>query len=302
MADGSDLYVVTNDGTLHRLALAEDGSLTQTGSVRFADSSTSTPTIADGRAYVGGANDDSTGVLAVIDLATMGVEHRITGFSNEAKLPGDVKSAPTVSARDGETYVYFTCNAVSGGAYLYHLGDAHASVLYLPGDDQADWCMASVVVGADGALYYVNDSGTLFKLEAGAALPDPTPTDDGDGTTGDNTNSSTSNTGDDTGNVDGGDDLDGGAHRPTGTVQPGRQPIATGDAAVGEAADDALTEETSSSDETALSAGARVSSSADAGAAEQPRSFRWLPIAGIILGICGLVVIIVYVKRRERSE
>lgn len=302
VADDSDLYVVTNDGTLHRLALAEDGSLTQTGSVRFADSSTSTPTIADGRAYVGGANDDSTGVLAVIDLATMGVEHRITGFSNEAKLPGDVKSAPTVSVRDGETYVYFTCNEASGGAYLYRLGDDHASVLYMPAADQADWCTASVIVGADGSLYYVNDSGTLFKLKAGPALPDPTPTDDGDGTTGDNTNGSTSNTGDDTGNVDSGDDLDGGAHRPTGTVQPGRQPIATGDAAVDEAADDALAEETSSSDETALSAGARVSSSADAGAAEQPRSFRWLPIAGIILGVCGLVVIIVYVKRRERSE
>ena len=269
VADDSDLYVVTNDGTLHRLALAEDGSLTQTGSVRFADSSTSTPTIADGRAYVGGANDDSTGVLAVIDLATMGVEHRITGFSNEAKLPGDVKSAPTVSVRDGETYVYFTCNAVSGGAYLYHLGDAHASVLYLPGDDQADWCMASVVVGADGALYYVNDSGTLFKLKAGPALPDPIPTDDGDGTIDDNTGDPSPNH--TTGDTD--DDPD----------------------------DAALAEEASSSGGT--SASARMSGSAITGAAEQQGGIpRWLPIAGIVLGIGGLVVIIVYVKRRERSE
>lgn len=173
--DASTLYAVTNDGVLHRIELGADGTLVHAGSVKFAASSTSTPTIVDGRAYVGGASADFKGVLAVIDLATMKVEQSVTGFANGAALPGDVKSTPTVSVQGGETYVYFTCNAPGGAAYLYRVGDAYARVLYQPKDTQAGYTMASVVAGADGSLYYINDSGHLFKLTPGSAIDDPEP-------------------------------------------------------------------------------------------------------------------------------
>lgn len=178
-SDPSTLYAVTNDGTLHRVSVAADGSLAETGSVRFAASSTSTPTIVGSRAYVGGATEGFTGVLAIIDLSGMTVERAVTGFASGATLPGDVKSTPTVSVRDDETYVYFTCNAPGGAAYLYRLGDGYARVLYQPEAAQSNYTMASVVAGADGALYYVNDSGHLFRLEPGAALPDPGPAEPG---------------------------------------------------------------------------------------------------------------------------
>lgn len=172
-SDSSTLYAVTQDGTLHRISVAADGSLALAGSVRFAASSTSTPTIADGRAYVGGATEGYTGVLAVIDLVTMTVEHEVTGFANEASLPGDVKAAPTVAVQGDATYVYFTCNAATGAVCRYRLGDDAAVLVYMPTGAYADWCMASVAVDAEGALYYVNDSGHLFRIDAGAALPDP---------------------------------------------------------------------------------------------------------------------------------
>lgn len=171
--DSSAVYAVTSDGALHRIALGAQGSLAITGSVHFAASSTSTPAIVGGRAFVGGSSAEFTGVLAVVDLSSMTVEHTITGFSNGAMLPGDVKSTPTVSERNGETYAYFTCNASGGAAYLYRLGDAYAHVLYQPEDAQSGYTMASVAAGADGSLYYVNDGGFLFKLTAGSTIADP---------------------------------------------------------------------------------------------------------------------------------
>ena len=177
---GGYLYVVTTDGVLHKLAYDADAhALSEVAHVTFADYSTSTPTVVGGRAYVGGAKGEA-GVLAVVDLAGMTVEHSVTSFSNGVSLPGEVKSTPTVSVQQGGTYVYFTCNAEdNGGAFLYRLGDDHASYLYRTQGDEAEFSLASLVpaTSADGttALYFVNDAGLLFRVVAGGAVADPAP-------------------------------------------------------------------------------------------------------------------------------
>lgn len=178
--DPSVLYVTSRDGVLHRIVLGEDGSLSKTGSVSFAAYSTSTPTITGGRAYVGGTSADNGGVLAVIDLASMQVAYSVTTYGEGTSLPDAVMSTPTVSVRDGAVYVYFTCNAPSGAAYLYRVGDSAAKLLYLPSGSAAEWCTANVVVGADGAVYYLNDSGYLFKLLPGSAIVEPSEPGSGD--------------------------------------------------------------------------------------------------------------------------
>lgn len=171
--DSSTIYVVSRDGTLHKISLGEGGSMVEVGSVSFAAYSTSTPTIANGYAYVGGSSAQNAGVLAVVDLASMRVAHSVTTYGDGDALPGEVKATPTVSLRDGSTYVYFTCNAANGAAYLYRVGDGQARLLHLPSSGAAGWCTANVVVGSDGAVYYLNDSGYLFKLLPGSAVVDP---------------------------------------------------------------------------------------------------------------------------------
>ena len=89
--DGDDVLAVTRDGVLHRISMA-GGRLTEVGKVKFADSSTSTPTVAGGLVYVGGAQLDgagpkANGVLAVIDPAAMTVVHRVTRAAGTA-IPG----------------------------------------------------------------------------------------------------------------------------------------------------------------------------------------------------------------------
>lgn len=175
-ADGTTLYVVSNDGVLHKLSVAADGALTHAGSVKFGSSSTSTPSLTSNGKIVAcgssteGYNNDwggisYYGVIAVIDAATMTLENRVDRVDDGSWLPADAKSAPVIAQVNGETYAYFTCNSVPGGVYQYRLGDTSAGLIYHPEGTLANYCMASVAVGADGTLYYTNDSGYLIALK-----------------------------------------------------------------------------------------------------------------------------------------
>ncbi|MEG2948208.1 MAG: PQQ-binding-like beta-propeller repeat protein [Raoultibacter sp.] len=167
--DEATVIVADTSGTLHKVSVEADGSFIHQGGVKFSSRSTSTPTLYDGRAIVGGdlgAEAGYKGVLAVIDVATMQVVQRIT-------TPAEVKSAPLVSAQTEGTYVYFTANTKPGAVYVAKLGagDKDASVLYAPEGKDANYCTASLVVGADGTLYYTNDSGMLFALKSTKEKP-----------------------------------------------------------------------------------------------------------------------------------
>lgn len=183
LADGSTLYVVSNDGVLHKLSVASDGSLSELDKVSFGFSSTSTPVLANGKIVVGGASADGFtggyqgkyeyhyGQIAVIDAATMKVENAVCKADGNYirqygyDAGGDVKSQPIVSVQDGQTYVYFTSNNNPGGIYRYRVGDEEAELLYTPDTANQNYCMSSISVGSDGSLYYTNDSGKLFAIK-----------------------------------------------------------------------------------------------------------------------------------------
>ena len=183
LADGSTLYVASNDGVLHKLSVAADGTLSEASSVKFGASSTSTPVLANGKIIVGGTSADGFtggwqgnteyhyGQIAVIDAATMKVENAVCKADGNYirqygyDAGGDVKSQPVVSVQDGQTYVYFTSNNNPGGIYRYRVGDEEAELLYTPGTANQNYCMSSISVGSDGSLYYTNDSGKLFAIK-----------------------------------------------------------------------------------------------------------------------------------------
>ena len=183
LADGSTLYVASNDGVLHKLSVAADGTLSEASSVKFGASSTSTPVLANGKIIVGGASVDGFtggwqgnteyhyGQIAVIDAATMKVENAVCKADGNYirqygyDAGGDVKSQPIVSVQDGQTYVYFTSNNNPGGIYRYRVGDEEAELLYTPDTANQNYCMSSISVGSDGSLYYTNDSGKLFAIK-----------------------------------------------------------------------------------------------------------------------------------------
>ena len=176
--DGFVYAVTRDDGTLHKLIIGSDGSITEDSAVQFAAYSTSTPVFSGKYAYICGAtanNWKAKGLLSIIDLSDMSVKQIAKADGEE--LGFESKSTPLVSTRNGETYVYFTLNGAKGnwpnytsggGVYMYRLGDAEATEVFVPGSGYANYCMASVMCDEFGNLYYTNDSGHLFCVKSQA--------------------------------------------------------------------------------------------------------------------------------------
>ena len=146
--DGFVYAVTRDDGTLHKLSIGSDGSISEVAKVQFAAYSTSTPVFSGNYAFVNGAtanNWKAKGLLSVIDLSDMSVK-QITKADGE-ELGFESKSTPLVSMHNGETYVYFTLNGAKGpwpnyttggGVYMYKLGDAEATEVFVPGSGYAN--------------------------------------------------------------------------------------------------------------------------------------------------------------------
>ena len=176
--DGYVYAVTRDDGTLHKLTIGSDGSIAEVAKVQFAAYSTSTPVFSGNYAFINGAttnNWKAKGLLSIIDLSDMSVKQIAKADGEE--LGFESKSTPLVSMRDGETYVYFTLNGAKGnwpnyttggGVYMYRLGDAEATEVFVPSSEYANYCMASVVCDEYGNLYYTNDSGHLFCVKSQA--------------------------------------------------------------------------------------------------------------------------------------
>ena len=186
-ADGTQVYVVSNDGMLHVLGLSANGALSKEREVALGlASSTCAPTVWGDTLFVGGALGEAEGfasALAAVDLAT--TEVQLVTSADGAALPmGGIKGVPLVSAQDGGTYVYFTYNSAAGnypdyasggGVYVYRVGDAEASLLFDATGEYANYCDSPVIADGQGNLYYINDSGHLIALKAAQRQPEPDP-------------------------------------------------------------------------------------------------------------------------------
>lgn len=285
----TEAYVTTNDGTLHKISVAPNGSLSELGTASFASKSTSTATLFQGNLFVGGCAADYTGTLSVIDAATMQVKH-------STSLPFEVKSAPLVAkAADGNTYAYFTCNGAegtwpnytSGGAWVYCLETNTATKLFDATGSMANWCTKSIIMGADGTLYWTNDSGTLFALANAASSSngndsDSTQTPEKPGTNNQQNNKTP--------------DSNPSEHALAAT------PISAGDASA--AAQAPLSDAEALAENEASNEGSAVTSASSARGTSSNNSndskgAPWLPIAGIVAGCVGLVAVGAFLFRRR---
>ena len=292
---GTEAYVTTNDGTLHKIAVASDGSLSESNAASFASKSTSTATLYQGNLFVGGCAADYTGTLSIIDAATMQVKHSVS-------LPFEVKSAPLVAkAADGNTYAYFTCNGAEGnwpdytsggGAWVYCLETNTTTKLFDATGSMANWCTKSIVMGADGTLYWTNDSGTLFALASTAS-------------------SSNNGSGSNSGNNQTAENPEAGNQKESkapSSTESGHAPAATPISAGSESAAaqaplsdaEALAENEASGEDENGSAVTSASSARGASSNNNDsKDAPWLPIAGIAAGCAGLIAVGAFLFRRR---
>ena len=293
----TEAYVTTNDGTLHKISVAPNGSLSELDTASFANKSTSTATLFQGNLFVGGGAADYTGTLSVVDAATMQIKHSVS-------LPFEAKSAPLVAkAADGNTYAYFTCNGAEtnasgeltsgGGAWVYCLETNTATKLFDATGSMANYCTKSITMGADGTLYWTNDSGTLFALASATSSGNG-----GNGSNSDNTQTpekpGTNNQQNNKAPVS-----NAGEHAPAATPISAGSTSAAAQAPLSDA--EALAENEASSEEENGSAGTSASSARGTSSndSNDSKGAPWLPIAGIVAGCAGLVAVGAFLFRRR---
>ncbi|MGI6535318.1 MAG: PQQ-binding-like beta-propeller repeat protein [Eggerthellaceae bacterium] len=163
------VYFTTSAGCLYRASVDGSGKLSNLTGVNIGTRSTSTPVIYDGRAYVGTSEGFSSGALVAVDAQSMDVCYRVS-------LSGPLQSSPVLSTAylqsTGELYLYCTLNGSPGGMQLIRVapgatGASQATVQQIyDASGHAQYCICSPAVSADGTLFYKNDSGTVFALEA----------------------------------------------------------------------------------------------------------------------------------------
>ena len=193
-------YFTTKGGYFYAVHTEQDGTFTS-GSFRslrlynYADDaenppmSTSTPTIYNGRAYVGvsgvGQFTPYSGHnIAVIDLASMSIVYtvRTQGYPQTSGL----LTTAYAGSEDGAIYVYFFDNYMPGKLRVlrdrpgqtepdlltqettYDGGKAVTyntpSVLFTPSGAQAQHAICSPIVDENGVIYFKNDSAYLMAV------------------------------------------------------------------------------------------------------------------------------------------
>lgn len=175
-SNGSTFYQMTHDGKLHVISLSAKGVLSEQKTVDLGlTNNLSAPAVSGDNLIVGGQTASGS-ALAIHNLKT-GKTTMVAAADGKALPAGlnGIAATPLVSVQGGKTYVYFTVNSADtkdyvsysagGGVYRYTLGDAEATQIY-DAADHYQYCDSPVIADASGNLYYINDSGTLFKLGA----------------------------------------------------------------------------------------------------------------------------------------
>ena len=187
--DGSHAYLISRDGKLHVLAISDGDSRDADAASRITEERVvdlgltgcaCVPTMLDGKLIIGGEVNGGS-ALAIVELNNNFATTLVT-TADGSQLPaglGGIKGAPLVSTQADGTYVYFTVNygkssdyvnyTSGGGVYRYKLGDAEASGVF-SATGHNNYCDSPIACDAQGNLYYINDSGTLFKLNAGVKV------------------------------------------------------------------------------------------------------------------------------------
>ena len=175
-SNGSTFYQMTHDGKLHVISLSAKGVLSEQKTVDLGlTNNMSAPAVSGDNLIVGGQT--ATGSALVLYNLKTGKTTMVTAADGK-ELPAGfngIAATPLVSVQGGKTYVYFTLNgadtkdfvnySAGGGVYRYTLGDAEATQIY-DAAGHYQYCDSPVIADASGNLYYINDSGTLFKLGA----------------------------------------------------------------------------------------------------------------------------------------
>ena len=196
-------YFTSKGGDLYQVKVNADGTFTKgslrrlhldngTDSASTPPMSTSTPVIANGRAYIGVSGASQFGAysghnITVVDLSTFSIAYSVPtkGYPQTSGL-----LTTAYQNGDGYNYVYFFDNFTPGKLRVIRDmpgmtevdhdyttmetyskdGEEHtietAYVLFTPNGAQAQYAICSPIVDEEGNIYFKNDSAQLMRLSS----------------------------------------------------------------------------------------------------------------------------------------
>ncbi len=181
-------YFDTKGGYFYSVRVSEagiiDASSLRSLNLESTVGSSSTPTIYNGRAYIGCGGTEAYGAysghtIVVIDLTNWEIAYRVETQGNP-QTSGVLTTA--YDEGDGTVYVYFVENYTPGTMRILkdkpgqtkpaetvtevYNGKSHqvAPALFTPYGDHTQYCICSPIVDADGTIYFKNDSGYLMAI------------------------------------------------------------------------------------------------------------------------------------------
>lgn len=174
-AASGKIYFTTKAGFLYSACVGSGGQITGLKGVDYNAQSTSTPVVYKGRAYFGtGSGISSTGSsgnIVVADAETLEMVYAVglKGYPQCSLLLSTAYEEQT-----GCIYIYATYNMTPGGISMIRTtADAESAeeaelIELYDAEGYAQYCIASLICGPDGTLYYKNDSGNVLAV---AELP-----------------------------------------------------------------------------------------------------------------------------------
>ncbi|MBQ7960621.1 MAG: S-layer homology domain-containing protein [Clostridia bacterium] len=176
------IYFTSKGGWFCKAAINEDGTFEDSCFEYFdlGGSSTVTPIVYDGLAYIGVSRSEQFengghGYL-VIDVNASPMKAVAA-----METPGSVQSSPLLTnayENSGYVYVYITYNNIPGGIFELCVKKTDATdedgaavvelsstEIFVPEEDMAQFCICSPVCDEDGVIYYKNDSGYYMAVK-----------------------------------------------------------------------------------------------------------------------------------------
>lgn len=171
-------YFTSKGGHFYSVKIDDNGKFSDLKDLDLGAASTSTPTVVDGRAYVGvsgsGWGQYNGCGIDVIDLDSFEIAYK-------AETMGYPQTSGLASVNeDGYTYVYFVENTspseiryVKDKKGVTEVVDAQtengktcAPVLFTPTGAQAQYAIADLVADDEGTIYFKNDSSYIMAIGA----------------------------------------------------------------------------------------------------------------------------------------
>lgn len=160
-------YTASKSGYVCKFKMnSKTGELKSLKTYKAKGSITATPVVYKGRLYIGSQNG-SKGELLVLNADTM---KKIYSGETAGYPQASVLISTGYEAETEKVYVYLTCNSNPGGITVFedsaNQKTAVQRELFMPEEENGEYCISTISADSEGNLYYKNDSGNIFAVGA----------------------------------------------------------------------------------------------------------------------------------------